>query len=339
MSGPGRAFSRVGWLLGLAAILTATAGAVSAQSRPFVSRGSIPVPPGPGARFPSVELDGTRAFVSTGLTLRVFDLSDPAAPTELGAYEFSHPIWGVRVVDSLVYVAADIFGVGILEITDAGVPRLLGSFTTLGQAKSVAVSGTTALVADYLEGVVVVDISTPSNPVRVTSLFVDGFATDVAIAGALAYASDQPMGLYVLDISSLEAADLTVVPQSTSTKLGGHLELVYPDPGPPLVVLVSDGLLQPFDISDPRAPVQLSTYRPPGGVRQAAFEGRFAYVASAAAPATGEAGLVVVDLSEPSSPHVVGTYLTEAPTIDVAVSDSLVLLATLGKIIILEQMP
>ena len=334
-----RAFSGGGWLLCLAAILTSTAGAVSAQSRQFVSRGSIPVPPGPGARFPSVELDGTRAFVSTGMTLTVFDISDPAAPTELGTYEFSHPIWGFRVVDSLVYVAADIFGLGILEITDAGVPRLLGSFTTLGQAKNVAVSGTTALVADYLEGVVVLDISTPSNPVRVTSLFVDGFATDVAISGALTYASDRPMGLYVLDISRPEAADLTVVPQSTSTGGGGELELVHPESGPPLVVLVSNGLLQPFDISDPRAPVQLSTYRPPGGARHAAFEGSLAYVASAAAPATGEAGLVVVDLSEPSSPRVVGTYMTELPTIDVAVSDSLVLLATPRAILILEQMP
>ena len=254
---------------------------------------------------------------------------------------FSHRIWGFRVVGSRVYVAADTFGLGILDISGTGVPRLAGSFTTLGQAKNVAVSETTALVADHLDGVVVLDVSTPSEPVQVGSGFVDGFATDVAISGPLMFASDRPMGLYVLDASEPAAPELTVVPQSTAT--GGdwyaQLELVHPEPGPPLVVLVTNDLLQLFDISDPRAPVQLSTYSPPGGARRAAFAGTLAYVASAAAPATGEAGMVVVDLSDPSSPRVVGTYKTEAPAFDVAVADSIVLLATPIEILILEQMP
>ncbi len=332
--------SSVGWLFCLVGSLTCSAGAVSAQSRQFVLRGSIPAPAG-FELGGFATLDGTRAFVSSGTTLTVFDVSDPAAPTEIGAYDFSHVIWGFRVVGSRVYVAADTFGLGILDISGTGDPRLAGSFTTLGQAKNVAVSETTALVADHLDGVVVLDVSTPSEPVQVGSGFVDGFATDVAISGPLMFASDRPMGLYVLDASEPAAPELTVVPQSTVT--GGdwyaQLELVHPEPGPPLVVLVTNGLLQLFDISDPRAPVQLSTYSPPGGARRAAFAGTLAYIASAAAPATGEAGMVVVDLSDPSSPRVVGTYKTETPAFDVAVADSLVLLATPIEILILEQMP
>ena len=326
-----RALSSAGWLLCLAAVVTSTPGAVSAQSRQFVPRGSIPTPPGFALQYGLVKLDGTRAYVSSASTLTIFDVSDPAAPTRLGAYEFSHQIWGFRVVGSSVYVGADAFGLGILEISDAGVPRLVGSFT-LGQAKNVAVSGTTALVADYLEGVVILDISTPSNPVRVASVFVEGVASDVVISGSLTYAVDRPMGLYLLDISNPDAADATVVPQSTSMgDFVAQLELVHPEPGPPLVVVVSNGLLQPFDISDPRAPVQLSTYRTPGGVQRATFAGSLAYVAD------GQDGLVVLDLSTPDNPRVVGTYKTDTPTIDVAVGNSLVLLAMEGEILILEQ--
>ena len=340
MSAHGRALLSVGWLQCVAVVVMVTVGPVAAQSRQFVSRGSIPAPAG-FAEGGLARLHDTRAYVSSANTLTVFDVSDPASPTRLGAYEFSHQIWAFRVVGSLVYVAADAFGVGILDATGAGDPRLLGSFTTPGQAKNVAVSGTTALVADQLEGVVVVDVSTPSNPVEVTTVFVDGFATDVAISGPLTYASDRPMGLYVLDIASPDAADATVVPQSTRT--GGdwfaQLEVVHPEPGPPIVVLVTNNSIQIFDISDPRDPVDLSAYSPPGGARRAAFVGSLAYVASGLSPATGKAGLIVVDLSAPSSPRVVATYETDAPALDVAVAGSLVLLATPSEILILEQTP
>ena len=214
----------------------------------------------------------------------------------------------------------------------------MGSLTTPGQAKSVAVSGTTALVADHGEGIVVVDVSTPANPTQVASVFLEGFATDVVISGSLAYASDRPSGLYVLDISNAEAPDLTTSLQSTiASRFFGFpaplLEVVRSEQGLALVVLVADGVFQPFDISDPAAPIQLDTYRTPGGVQRAAYAGSLAYIAD------GRNGLIVLDLSTPSKPRVVGAHETGKRAADVAVGDSLVLLASGGETLILQKTP
>ncbi len=313
-------------LLGLVLTIAATPGLAAAQNLEFEPVGTIPGP----AQLIAAH-DG-RAYVSARNTLNIFDVSDPASPLRLGTYEFPNRIFGFRVIDSLVYVAAGVFGLGILDVSDAGAVRLLGSFKTPGQAKSVAVSSTTALVADHLEGIVVVDISNPARPAEVGSVFLEGFATDVLISGSLAYAMDRPTGLYVLDLSNPNAVELVTSSQSTSAvfPFQAQLALVRPEDGPPLLVVVAGGLLQPYDISEPSEPVKLPPYAPPGGVLRASFRGSLAYV-------TGLGGLVVVDLSTPASPRIVGRHQTRS--FDVAVDGSLVFLTTREGVLILRQNP
>ena len=65
----------------------------------------------------------------------------------------------------MVYVAADTYGLGILDVSNAAVPVLRGALKTPGQAKNVAFFGTTALVADHVSGIDVIDVSTPARPV------------------------------------------------------------------------------------------------------------------------------------------------------------------------------
>ena len=313
-------------LLGLVLTLAPNPGLAAGQNLQLEPVGTIPGP----AQLIAAH-DG-RVYVSARNTLNIFDVSDPASPIRLGAYEFPNLIWRFRVIDSLVYVAADVFGLGILDVSDAGALRLLGSFKTPGQAKSVAVSGTTALVVDHLDGIVVVDISNPARPAEVGSVFLEGFATDVLISGSLAYASDRPTGLYVLDLSNPNAVELVTSSQSTSAArpFRAQLALVRPDDGPPLLVLVAGGLLQPYDISEPTEPVKLPPYAPPGGVLRASFRGSLAYM-------TTRGGLVVVDLSTPASPRIVSRHQTRA--FDVAVDGSLVFLTGLSEVLILRQNP
>ncbi len=313
-------------LLGLVLTLAATPGLAAAQHPQFEPVGTIPGP----AQLIAAH-DG-RVYVSARNTLNIFDVSDPASPLRLGTYEFPTRIFGFRVIDSLVYVAAGVFGLGILDVSDAGAVRLLGSFKTPGQAKSVAVSSTTAVVADHLEGIVVVDISNPARPAEVGSVFLEGFATDVLISGSLAYAMDRPTGLYVLDLSNPNAVELVTSSQSTSAvfPFQAQLALVRPEDGPPLLVVVAGGLLQLYDISEPTEPVKLPPYAPAGRVLRASFRGSLAYM-------TTRGGLVVVDLSTPASPRIVGRHHTRA--FDVAVDGSLVFLTTGESVVILRQNP
>src|SRR4030095_4959244 len=91
-----------------------------------------------------------------------------------------------------------------------------------------------------------------------------------------------------------------------------------------IAVLLGDGSLQVYDVSDPLHPIQVSTYRTPGGGQRLFLKGTVAYVAD------GEEGLQVVDLSTPSRPGLVGAYMAGSAVGDVAICDSLVFVVVGG---------
>jgi hypothetical protein len=293
-------------------IAVCTAVAVSAQTLNFASIGSIPGP------ADLVEVSGRYAYIAAGKTLTLVDISNPAAPKRVGAYTFPEKIWGFRVVGSLVYVAADFFGLGILDVSNAAAPTLRGSFKTPGQAKNVAIHGTKAAVADHMSGVDFIDVSNLAKPVSLGSFYLDGYARDVAGSGSLAYAVDAPTGLYVFDLSKSAPLD-AVSTQQSATAPGSIVVSEAEGQGPKLAILVGGGSLQVYDLSNPATPVRTATYRTPSSrPLRVALHGSLAYVADAAQ------GLQVVDLSTPATPAIVGAFKTPAPARDVAVADSLV---------------
>jgi hypothetical protein len=311
----------VGWLS------AAGARSLAAQSMTFAQVGTIPGP------AELVKAQGGYSYLAADKTLAIFDVSDPAAPTRLGAYTFPQKIWGFRLSDSLVYVAADAFGLGILDVSNPRAPTLRGSLKTPGQAKNVAVAGVTALVADMVTGVAIIDVSNPAKPIHVDSVFLEGYATDVVTSGSLAYAADRPTGFYVLDLAKPRPLEPVGTLQSAAGNGSAQLEVMQVSAqGPTLAVLVKNGLLQLFDVSNPAAPVAIPRYRTPGGAQRVSLKGALAYVAD------GREGLQVVDLSTPGKPNIIGTYKTALPARDVAVSDSLVFVVVgNGEVLILRQ--
>ena len=292
------------------------------------------------ARADLIELGDGRAYIVDGKSLTIFDLSNAARPVRQGSYTFPEKIWGIRVVGTRVFVAADFFGLGILDVARPTAPTLVGSLRTPGQAKNVAIVGSTALVADHMTGVDVIDVSTVSAPAKRGSFFLEGYARDVMAAGSIAYAIDAPAGLYVFDLSSTDNLDsLEPVGSDQSATAPGSIELVTKssDGGAALAVLVGGGTLQVYDVSNPKAPVKVTAYRTPSGrpVR-AALRGSTAFVAD------GREGLQVVDLSTPSAPRLTGSYPTALPARDVAVDGALVAVSvgqveSGGEVLILRE--
>jgi hypothetical protein len=310
---------------GLMAVMATTS--VSAQTLNFALVGSI------AGSADMVRTQGAYAYLAAGKTLTIVDISNPAEAKRTGAYTFPEQIWGFRVAGSSVYVAADLFGLGILDVSNAAAPTLRGSFKTPGQAKNVAISGTTALVADHVSGLDIVDVSNPSKPMQAGSVFLEGFATDVVTSGSLAYAADRPTGFYTLDLSKPRPLEPTGVQSATSPGLAQLEVLPASAQHPALAVLVANGLLQMYDVSNPAAPIKIPAYRTPGGARRVALKGRLAYVAD------GQEGLQIVDLSTPSKPSIVGAYKTASPARDVAVADSFVFVVVGSEVLILRQTP
>jgi len=294
------------------------------------------------ARADLVELHEGRVYVVDGKTLTIFDLSNAAAPVRQGAYTFPEKIWGIRVVGGRVFVAADFFGLGILDVSRPDALSLIGSLKTPGQAKNVAVVGSTALVADHMTGVDIIDVSIVSAPAKRGSFFLEGYARDVMAAGSFAYAIDAPAGLYVFDLSSTDKLDsLEPVGSDQSATAPGSIELVTKptDGAASTAVLVGGGALQVYDVSNPKSPRKVTAFRTPSGrPTRAALKASTAYVAD------GREGLQVVDLSTPAAPRLIGSYPTAQPARDVAVAGPLIALSVGppeagGEVLILHEGP
>jgi hypothetical protein len=319
---------RAGVVFGAACIACASMVIGSAQTNTLASAGSLPGP------FEMIRVQGQRAYVTNRGVLTALDISMPTAPKTIGSYTFPEPIWGLRVVGSTVYVTADRFGLGIIDAAPNGTLTLRGSLKTPGQAKNVAVSGSTALVTDFVSGLDFVDIMNPVRPVLSGSAFLEGFATDVVSAGSHAYVADRPTGFYVFDLSkrgSFEpvASLQSAVPNNTQR---AQLEVLEIAPKKRVVILVAGGLLQPFDVTSPTAPVKLPSFKTPGGAVRMALKGSLAYIAD------GPEGLQVVDLADPAAPKIVASSKTTAPARDVAVADSFVYVGLVtGEVVILRH--
>jgi hypothetical protein len=283
-----------------------------------------------------VRAAGEFAYVSAGKTITIVDISRPAAPKSVGSYAFPAKIDDFVVADRLIYVAADQFGLGILEATNPAALTLRGALKTRGQAKRVAVSGTTAFVADVLSGIDVIDVSNPSTPHQIGSIFLEGVAAAVTARGRLVYASDRPSGFYVMDTEKLKATSPLSAVQSPSpivVPFDAQIELLQPAGGTSTTaMLIAGGFLQFFDVSRPESIVQLPSFRAPFPAVRAALVGTRAYTAA------GPAGVQVIDLSMPSMPRVIASYPTMSPAVDVAVDNSLLLVALAkGEVIILRK--
>jgi hypothetical protein len=89
-----------------------------------------------------------------------------------------------------------------------------------------------------------------------------------------------------------------------------------------IACLVGGGALQLYDVTDPAKPVHLTNLKTPGGrPTRITLDGARAYLAD------GREGVQIVDLSNPSSPALVGTVKTTAPARDVAVGGGLMVVA------------
>jgi hypothetical protein len=304
----------------LAAGIATFGVSVSAQTVRFTPVGSVAV------RGDMIRIDGGRAYLAAGNTLTIVDISNPAAPKGLGAYDVPDRIWGFSVIGSRAYMACDLHGVEILDVSNPAKVTEVGYYKTKGQAHSVEVFGKTALVADHMLGVAYLDISNEVKPVLRGSVFVEGYPRYVALFGSLLYAVDSPAGFYVVDPAAAEPLDPLGAIQTPDAGFGRIISIGVSDQADtrsPKIAVVSGGrVLQLYDVSKPAAPVLLSTFATPGRGARMTMKNRMAYVADNAE------GIQVVDVSTPSKPRIVSSHKTAKPAIDVAVIDSLLYVVT-----------
>jgi hypothetical protein len=190
------------------------------------------------------------AYVADGdAGLRVVDVSDPAAPAEVGSYDTPGKAWDVVVASgpggTLAYVAdLDVSGVNnglrIIDVSDPAAPTQVGSYSAGGACWTwgVAVVDNYAYIANFGCGLRIVDVSDPTAPAEVGVWYgVDPIS--VTVAGKYAYVGAvSGYGLRVLNVSD------PVAPTEVGfySALGQAGDMVVVDrPGGPLAYVVDNG--------------------------------------------------------------------------------------------------
>lgn len=242
----------------------------------------------------------TNNFTGTNTFYSVVDIKGKiATPTAVGNIDFGAGggFVGVVVRDKYAYMTNGDDGLRIVDVSDPANPISVGHENTNPfDAGKVTVAGNYAYVT-YQDGLSVIDISDPSNPQMISSGGV-GESGDVVVVGNYAYTVDTSLGVTSIDIS--DPFNLQVL--DTFDSASGNLRRIEIVGKYAYLVDQDDGLLI-LDISDPTNLIQVGSVDN-GSASSITLRGRYAYVGDVTAGAVD-----VIDISDPTSPTVISTFV------------------------------
>lgn len=235
-----------------------------------------------------VEASASTVYLGhAGQGLRVIDVTDPSLPHQVAHLpDMRNP--SLALVGEHLVTLPDFCLDRTLKVVDVSTPAApvtvgsLGGLRNWGSA-DLAVSGTTVLItaATTGSGLGVVDLGDPEHPVEVAAIHAPQWVTDLAVAGDLLFVSD-----------------------------GAFPWLPGPGGAPPLPAAG----LRIYDAFDPGHPVEIGSALAGTRVDAVEVRGGFAFL-GLGLNLFGDLppGLVVLDVSAPSSPVVAAAVPFETP--------------------------
>lgn len=211
--------------------------------------------------------------IATGGGIRLFDVSNPAAPTLVSTIPSSAPV-KVALSGSLAYVAEFSGGVRIFDVSVPASPVLRATITTVGWATAVRVVGNLLYVGEDIGRMDIYDVANPASP-----LLVGTYRGPIARIEQIDVAGDLAFLATYTPSKSLQIVDVSIPSNPTwlselSTISGGRDvvsvgSLAYHATDPGVAVL---------DASNPFAPYEAASFKPDGsGTSHVTFRGGYAY--------------------------------------------------------------
>jgi len=242
----------------------------------------------------------------------------------------------------------------------AAAPTLTELGRLSGTILSVELQGDIAVVGDQ-QGILLLDVSNSASPIQISRLQLGGQIKDLFVRNNLVYAANGTGFLQIVDITnpfaprlrgqltipvSGEAIDVVGDRAAIAAHNGGLIMVDIHNPDAPTVLggsgpilgstydvryigdrvyVASISGLAIFDVSDPSHPTQLVFYNTitnnNANAEAVDVDGNYAYLA------VGVAGLLILDISVPTAPHVIASIDTPGSTSGVQVVGSKAYLA------------
>jgi hypothetical protein len=308
-----------------------------------------------------VAIRGSLAFVAAGSGgLRLVDVSDPVAPSEIGWWDSRGYTHDLAINGSIACVADGPYGLRLVDISNPAQPLELGSAYGTNDALGVAVDGRYAYVAAAGAGLLIADVSDPRHPVELGLLATDGYAFGVTVAGTTAYLADGWEGVKLVDVSDPAHPRLIGVHETRGWAVGVTLA------GTTLVVADAFGGVRLLDVGNPANLVEIGSARANrshvvgvavsgstafvadrnrgvralnlgggelaeiGSFRSLGFANAVALTEGFAYVADANGRLTVVGVSDPAQPSEIGSLEVGGTPYDLTVRDRVVYMTTKG---------
>ena len=246
---------------------------------------------------------GNYAYVADfGGGLRIYDVSWPGSPFEIGSYTQASRVRSLFVSGNLAYLAADSDGLRIVDVSNPFAPVEVGHLGTPAGAFNIDVSNGVAYVATYGRGLRLIDVTDPTHPAEIGSYDHSDYAWDVYVASGKAYLAAGPQGLKIVDVSNPAAPFYLGGSDTPGYATGVHVsnQLAY--------VTDYDAGLRVIDVSNPARPEEKGYYDTLAYAWNVYVRNSVAYVAS------GSQGLYVLQyVAPPPTPTPTDTPVQTAP--------------------------
>ena len=231
-------------LAGTAALVLTGAAAPSTAHAEPAPPGALEVVSQIGGEAGHLAVAGDHLYQAIGGSVRIFDVSAPSAPLELGSVPIvAEVVNGLAVDEPTLYVATD-QSLRIYDVSDPAAPvlRAIAPVPGLGVVAAAGV----AYVGDPLDGLRTVDVSDPSAPVPLDSFTGLGALRPITLQGTALYTHVQSGGLAILDVT--DPANVAFLDQYTN---GAMTFADVAVSGTRAYVARSDQRLAVLDVGDP----------------------------------------------------------------------------------------
>jgi hypothetical protein len=252
-----------------------------------------------------VAVDGQYLYVADGRAgLWILDVSAPSSPKPIANLDTKDFAAQVEVHKNLAYVVTS--ELLVIDVSNPYSPKILSHYqgfiheTYTGWINRIAVSDSFVFITQYDNGLEIVDVKNPYAP-RAVGHFLQSMIVDVAVAGGYAYLGTLEKGMRVVDVRDpfqLREVGYFQRPNVSVVRLKTVDSIVYLDEGTAIRIL---------DVSNLSHLEELSYLSLQFGLLDIEVKERYLYVPG-----------VVIDVSSPRVPRVVGHYLQRSPARGIA---------------------
>ena len=228
--------------------------------------------------------------------LYIVDRSDPSRPHVVGSYS-SQAWWDVEVLDSYALVTTrhsfEGDGITVFDLAEPG-PRQVTFLTVSGGADAIRLSGVLAYVTGP-HGLSILDVSVPSSPIEIVYYQFPEGATSIELSDDVAFVAGPRFS--ILDLSDPTNVRLIGSRRESAQIVRVDLPYAYvfsPTMTPSVLIL---------DISSPSVPLLVGVFQRPNLSPALARSGNALFIGDQ------RGGLTVVDVTDPTRPVEVGTWV------------------------------